>query len=189
MVHLDEATMDFPRNIHGKIETEDFYIPCKCGGDITHYGQNVLTAFVPSAIKGRNILKKLETDGIDYFDVLPGDGELTFRFKAKDMDKVAGYMGAKTLGSNIRPFSNKNLPKSSYRIPEEDMKSYKEIIKRVSGDNILEIHRITDSFIQENLKNANADIKKKCMARQHKEYIHSQGLWNVYIKYLQTNLH
>lgn len=194
MAWLDNNTNDWPRDKNGHIETDDFYIPCKNGALIQHYGGNVLTAHIPSIIKGNRLMKMCQDENIEITNVIEGDGEVTFRFKAKHIEFIADYLGAKTSGKDVRPFSTKNLPKSDYVIPEEDLNKYKLIASSVPKGETLILSKLTDRFMDEIMTkkykriDIKADMKKKCMARQTKEYIHSMKMWDEYIKFLNKEL-
>lgn len=191
---LDNNTNDWPRDKDGNLDTDDFYIPCKNGALIQHYGGNILTAYIPSVIKANRLIKMCKEEGIDVFNIMDGDGEITFRFKVKHIDFIADYLGAKTSGKDIRPFSLKNLPKSDYTIPPENLENYKSIVAAVPKGELLIISRITDQFMDDILAKKHkridikVDMKKKCMARQVKEYIHSMGMWDEYLKYLDKHI-
>ena len=194
LAHLDLNTMDWPRDKNGNLETDDFYIPCKNGAMIYHYGYNILEVYIPSTIKGHKLLKMCKEEGIETFNLLEGDGEITFRFKAKDIEFIADYLKAKTFGKDIRPFSTKNLPKSDYTLSLENLNEYKEITASIPKGDILIISQITNQFMDEILAkkykriDIKSDMKKKCMARQTKEYIHSMGMWNEYLDYLKKEI-
>lgn len=186
--------MDFPRNQLGNIETDDFYIPCQKGAMIYHYGRDVLAVFIPSIIKGRRLLKMCEEENIWTYFVIEGENELSFRFKAKDIDFIADYLKAKTIGKDVRPFSTKNLPKSDYTIPNEDLQNYRAVVSIVQPNDILIISKVTNAFLYERMQkrykhiDIKKDIKKRRMARQIKEYIHSMGEWDNYLKFLEKNI-
>ena len=69
MAWLDNNTNDWPRDKNGHIETDDFYIPCKNGALIQHYGGNVLTAYIPSIIKGNRLMKMCQDENIEITNV------------------------------------------------------------------------------------------------------------------------
>ena len=99
----------------------------------------------------------------------------------------------KTLGANISPFSSKNLPKNKdYKIPDEDLNLYKEIVAKIPPERILVLTHITNSYIKTLVNRRNtmdkirADMKLKGLSG--KNYIHSIGKWNDYIKYMEKNL-
>ena len=192
LAHLDLKTMDWPRDKNGNLETDDFYIPCKNGAMIYHYGQNTLVAFIPSTIKGKKLIKMCKEENIWIDNIIEGDGEISFHFKSKDIEFIADYLKAKTSGKDIRPFSSKNLPKSDYHIANLD--EYKSIISSLEKGDTLIILQITNRFMDEILVkkykriDIKSDMKKKCMARQTKEYIHSMGMWDEYLIYLKKEI-
>ena len=106
LVPIDQRTNDFPRNVDGDIETEDFYIPCKYG-EISHYGRNILQALVFSGSKYKSLEKRMKEEDINPVRVQEGQNEAVVFFNVKDMDFFATELKAKTMGKNIRPFSSK----------------------------------------------------------------------------------
>lgn len=191
---IDSQTNDFPRNDKGDVDTEDFYIPCRTGAEIYHYGRNILEVLIPSLIRGRRLIKMCEDQNIKISNIRENDSEVSFRFKVNNMPFIAEYLQPKTQGKNIRPFSTKNLPQSDYVIPKENMEDYKKIISIVPKEDILCISQITNNFLEEKLikKYRHMDIffdmKKEKMSRQIKEYIHYLGEWNEYLNYLNEAL-
>ena len=216
---IDENTNDYPRDVHGKIETDDVYIDCAYGNQIYHYGYGVLVAYVPSIGRGHNILmsigeellgkeimENLNRDYDKLYELLlkertireirQNDGEIEFKFKAKDIELVAKYLKPKTGGAGISPFSSRNLPKpnQAYSIPEDNLKEYKKIIADIPKDKLVILSQITRSFLSDIVAkkpyyksiSVKADMKKKML--KSKEYIHSIGLWDEYIKYLSKKL-
>lgn len=214
--HVDESTNDFPRNNLGNIETDDLYIKCANGNQIYHYGRAILVAYIPSIQRGHTILKSLgarlcgwdnEEQKYEYSglykaleaegtikDIKENDSEIEFKFHSKHIELIAEYLKPSTFGAGISPFSSKNLPKSSYIIPEGELEEYKCIISGISKDNILIISRITNGFItnivakskQYRGKNIKAEMRKTMLKR--KEFIHFSGYWNQYIEYLEREL-
>lgn len=195
LLPIDKNTNDFPRDVNGKIESEDYYIPCRDGSEITHYKRNILDILMPSKQRANRLIQMCDEAGINIFHITEGNKEVSFRFKADDMDFIASYVIPKTMGKNIRPTSTKNLPSSDYQIPYEDLKNYKSITDRVPQDDKLLISRITNDFLYKKLAKSTKqidslklDMKKKCMARMAKEYIHSIGKWEEYLKYLHKRV-
>ena len=94
-------------------------------------------------------------------------------------------------GSGISPFSTKNLPKSNYKIPDEDLDTYKNIVSNFYSESILDLTHNTNNFIKSLTTKRNpiekirADMKLKCL--KTKEYIHSIGKWSEYMNYLKEN--
>lgn len=194
-------TGDFPRDYNGNIDEDydDLYISCQHGNKIksAHLDESrrmLLFAYIPSIGRGRNIKKAIDEQGIWYEDYEETDAEVTFFFKAKDIEPVAKLMKARTTGANISPFSDKNLPKNSdVKIPTELMNEYKAISSKVDRKDLLIIGRITKSFLADILAKKlkidyRADMKKLHMSRQTKEYIYTKNMWSEYLKYLDENI-
>lgn len=121
------------------------------------------------------------------------DSEVLFKFKYADSDKIIPLMKPKTSGASISPFSSKNLPKNKdYRISDEDFILYRKIIEKIPQNELLSITHTTEKFIKSlaskrnPIENIKADMKLKGL--KGKEYIHSIGKWDEYIKYLEKNL-
>ena len=121
------------------------------------------------------------------------DSEVLFRFHQKDADKIIPLLKPKTNGANISPFSSKYLPKNkTYKIPDEELSLYKNIVQNVPKECILTLTHMTQSFIKSlaTKKNTMDDIKADMAMKglKGKEYIHSIGKWNEYLEYLKTEL-
>lgn len=120
------------------------------------------------------------------------DEEVLFKFHSKHMEQLEPYLKPKTNGADRSPFSTKNLPKLNYIIPDEDLAMYKSIIEKIPKNQLIGIVHITNAFLQSLVTKKNSwddiktDMSLKCL--KGKEYIHSIGKWNEYIKYLQENL-
>ena len=216
--NLDQFTNDFPRTEDENIDPsyDDIYIKCANNSQIYHYGHSTLVAYIPSIGRGHNVLiaiaKRLQlikedTECRDYaalyqllqkngtvYDIIENDTEIEFKFNAKNIELIAEFMKPQTSGADISPFSQRNLPKSSYVIPTEDLQEYKSITDYVPQDRKLSISHITNAFMNDILSkdrlyrtvNMKTDMRKKMM--KQKEYIHSMGYWNKYLKYLKDNL-
>lgn len=125
---------------------------------------------------------------------MENDKEIEFKFHAKNLEFVTEFLKPQINGAGISPFSTKNLPKGNYAIPTADLNEYKEIIDSVMQDDKLKIHHITNEFLRDILakkplyrtKNISADMKKKML--KSKEYIHSEGFWDEYLKYLKKRI-
>ena len=216
--NLDLQLNDVPRNDDGSIDPsyDDIYIKCANGSQIYHFGRSILVAYIPSIGRGHNILiaiaKELklideDTKSRDYgtlysilnkdktvFDIMENDEEIEFKFNAKNIELIAKYMKPQTSGADISPFSTRNLPKLSYTIPNEDLRDYLEITNRIPKEDKWLISHITNEFMNNILsKNTlyktitmKTDMRKKML--KSKEYIHSMGYWDEYIKYLKKEL-
>lgn len=202
---LDLETHDIPRNANGTIDEDwdDIYIACYHGGKISVYGHDtngrvLLTAYIPSLKRGHLIIKALDEKRIEYNNYEETDEEILFRFKSKDIHVVAELMKAKTMGASISPFSVKNLPKSNVEMPLEKIQEYKSVIADIQNDDALYIHHTTERFLADILEKRlrksdksfsyKIDMKKKCMARQTKEYIYTSGFWDEYLAYLKKEI-
>lgn len=160
-----------------------------------YYGSGILQAYIPSIIRGHNIIKYInENFGQDIiFDIEENDSEILFKFKSKYDNDIIPLLKPKTSGANISPFSTKNLPRNkNYKIPDEDLDRYKNIVAKIPRERILDISHITNSFVKSlaTKKNSIEKIKADMAIKglKGKEYIHSIGLWDKYIKFLEENI-
>ncbi len=125
-----------------------------------------------------------------YIEEYENEGE--FRFKTDLMGYIAELVKAKTSGANISPFSIKNLPSIKYNIPEEDLIKYKEIIKVLEKKEMYSVAQWAKKFdkVIQSKKgkkyDINAERKRSCLSG--KEYIHSIGLFDIYLKFLQEQV-
>lgn len=193
-VPYDLSTNDFSRKLNGTLEDIDVYIDCQYGNKVFHYGGSTLQAYIPSLIRGHNVLKSLnETNPKIVFDIEESDEEVLFKFNYKDSETVIPLLKPKTNGADISPFSTKNLPKNkSYKIPDDQFVLYKNIVAKIPQKRILTTSHTCNNFINSLVTKKNtkdmikADMKKKGL--RGKEYIHSIGKWDEFIKYLEKNL-
>lgn len=219
--HINQFTNDYPRMPDtGEIDPsyDDLYIKCDKGSQIYHYGQSILVAYIPSIGRGHNILKAIgerllgslsqyEGKIFDYEalyedlkkegtvkDIIENDAEIEFKFNNTKIDLVAKYLKPQISGADISPFSTRNLPKSTYSIPADDIAAYKEITAEVPQENKLLISQITKRFLNDILAkdklyrtiDMKTDMRKKIL--KSKEYIHSMGYWEKYISYLKKEI-
>lgn len=176
-------------------EDIDCYITCANKIRIYSYGRGVLEVYIPSIGRGRNILRAIREEiGDDIvFNIVETDKEVLFRFNAKHMEQLEKYLKPRTSGASISPFSNKNLPKNkSYKMPDADLLPYKELIAILPKNQLILIGKCTTSFLKSiaTKKNTWENIKSDMALKglKGKEYIHSIGQWDKYIKYLKANL-
>lgn len=172
-------TNDFNRKLNGTLEDIDCYIDCQFGNKVFYYGHN--------------ILKNLEeTDKSLIFDIEETDAEILFKFKFINSDKIIPLLKPKTSGSQISPFSSKNLPKSNFKIPEYKLTQYKEIVSKIPPEKLLTLSRMTHSYLQtlvtkkNTWENIKSDMRLKCL--KGKEYIYCIGKWDEYLVYLKNNI-
>ena len=191
---INRATNNFSRKLNGNLEDIDVYIDCYHGNKVFHYGHSILQAYIPSLIRGHNIIKSIhENFGQDIiFDIEETDSEVLFKFDAKYDSEIIPLLKPKTSGAGISPFSSKNLPKTIYKIPDEDFVKYKNIVAKIPKERILDITHMTNRFLKSLVtkkntwENIKADMSMKGL--KGKEYIHSIDKWEDYITYLQKGL-
>lgn len=190
----DQITNQFPRKLNGTFEDVDVFIDCKFGNRIYSYGHGILQAYIPSVIRGHNIINYIEENiGEDViFDIEELTGEILFKFKSKYGDSIIPLLKPKTAGASISPFSSKNQNKSYYKIPDEDLAIYKNIVVNIPKERILNISHTTKNFLKSlsKKKNSYEELKADMTAKglKSREYIHSIGKWEQYLKYLKENL-
>lgn len=190
---IDRSTNMFPREYTGQFSDSDVYIDCQ-KGKIFHYGNRILEYYSPSKKRGHNMIKAIKENlGDDIiFHMEENDSEVIFRFNAKYMNDLEPYLKPKTCGSGISPYSIKNLPKTAYIIPDEDLNRYKAIVENLPQNRIIAIAHTITLFIKSlaTKKNPYENIKADMALKglRGKEYIHCIGQWDKFLEYLQKNI-
>ena len=191
----DKTTNQFSRKLDDTYEDIDCYIDCYHNIKIFYYGKAVLEAYIPSKVRGHNIVKAIEEElGQDIiYNKEENDAEVLFQFKAKNLNILEKYLRPKTSGANISPFSSRNLPKNkTYKIPDEDLAAYKIIIGNLGEKQIITLTHITNNYLKtlvtkrHTWEDIKADMALKGLSG--KNYIHSIGMWNDYNKYLEKSI-
>ena len=124
------------------------------------------------------------------FDIEETDSEVLFKFKYINSDKIIPLLKPRTAGSHTSPFSPKNLPKTDFKIPDDKLTQYKQIVSKVPPEKLLTLSRMTHSYLQtfvtkkNTWENIKADMRLKCV--KGKEYIYLIGKWDEYLKYLEN---
>ena len=218
LAEINQDTNDYPRTTEGLIDPlfDDLYIPCKGNARIIHHKRDILMLYV-QGLGGSYLVRKMaktllnmendleytiqqlmdilvEKDVITAYEVL--DGESYFYFKADKLESLVEIIEPKTTGCGISPFSSKNLPKSKYTIPEEDLVRYKSIINKVTDlddmSKMRKISNLTTAFDKEILKvkgkKFNVLAEMRAVGLRRKEFIHSLGLWDKYVLFLESNI-
>lgn len=193
MCPIDQHTKDFPREYDDTYADIDLYIKCYNDCKIFHYGHGILEFYCPSLGRGRNIVRAIQNEGLEQCIIYmeESDSEVLFRFRDKDMKTLEKFLKPVTSGAKIGPFSQKNLPKVTYFIPEEDLNEYKSVLLLL-GDNPLKAGKLTLNYIsslatkKNPISNIKADMKLKGL--KGKEYIHAIGHWDKFIKYLKKEV-
>ncbi len=190
---IDLQKMAFPREYNGLFADNDVFIDCLNKIKIFHYGKQILQAYIPSIGRGHNIIKSIKQFQEEIiFDIDETDTEVLFKFNAKYIDLLAPILKVKTSGADRSPFSTKNLPKIKYDIPYDDLEKYKSITSCVPKEEMLTLSKLTKSFLETlctkkyPMKKLKEDMALKCL--KGKEYIHSIGKWEDYLKYLEKEL-
>ena len=202
--HYDEQTKDFIRDDDGNLEDSfgDFYLSGRRGIEVKHGVGSELACYIPVLKLGKGVLKSYHESTIgnaknkstnDIIDELKAGGyindvdilsiEVFFTFDAKHLDTLAPIIKLKTSGANISPFSTKNLPKTPYTIPKEDMDKYKEAKEGLEG---LEIARLNEQFIADNF---DSDFKTNLRKEMLKplQYFHKKKKWEDYCQFIKEN--
>ena len=192
-VPVDSHTNDYCRKLNGTYEDVDMHIDCQFGNKVFHFGNSTLQAYIPSLIRGHNIIKAIQqSDPSIIFNIEETDSEVLFKFKYINSDKVIPLLKPRTSGSQTSPFSPKNLPKSDFKIPNDKLKAYKQIVSKIPPEKLLTLSRITRSYLQtfvtkkNSWENIKSDMRLKCV--KGKEYICMIGKWEEYLKYLENEI-
>lgn len=127
-------------------------------------------------------------------NIVETDSEISFYFPFKHSESIIPFLKPKTVGANRSPFSAKNLPKEKYDIPESEMREYRDITNPlVLNNQSLMLSKMTQNYINIMSKNKTyksidmkALMKKKML--KGKEFIHSEGYWDNYLKFLKGEI-
>lgn len=191
MSEIDLSTQDFPKNETDGVEEsfEDFYISCSRGCKIIHtYDDDYELAllFLDKIGTLRNVVKDIRAQWPDLdikVDECGSDGYIYF--KDKDMAKIVKVVKPKTSGNSIKPLSPKNLPKIEYTIPAEDLAKLYSIVDGLSKVEKMQfLRKINSQFIDTYFSKK----KFKESRLKSKEFIHSNGMWDKYVRYVKKNL-
>lgn len=187
--------MQFPREYNGQFADNDVFIDCIKGVKVFYFGKSILQCYVSSLQRGHNLIKAIKESFHEdiIFDIEESDSECLFKFHAKYMEQLEQILKPKTNGASISPFSTKNLPRNkAYKIPYEELKLYKNLVAKLDQKQLIGIVHSTNNFLKSliNKKMSWEDIKADMALKglKGKEYIHSIGKWNDYIKYLEKEL-
>lgn len=192
----------FPRDEHGNIEEsfEDLYIPCR-KGVIKHTYKDfdiLAICFYDKASTAKNVYTELKNKypkldielDLEWKDskgkkVTNNDGYIYFN--AEDIKKIATIIKPKTSGASIKWSSNKNLPKVEYKIPEKDLKKVNSILEGLDKTQKMQFARSCNSMFLESISNRKYNAKEslKTSRLNAKEYIHSIGKWDEYVKFMK----
>lgn len=192
--NIDKSTNNFPREYNDQFSDNDVYIDCQKNIRIHHYGKQILETYIPSIGRGHNIIKAIQSElGKDIiYNIVETDSEILFQFNSKHMEQLEPYLKPKTSGADRSPFSSKNIQKSKYEIPDEELSAYKKIVENIPQNQLIAIVHTTNNYLKSlaTKKNTLEDIKSDMTLKglKNKEYIHSIGKWDEYINYLNKEL-
>lgn len=126
------------------------------------------------------------------FEIEETDSEVLFKFKYTDMDKLESILNPSTIACNRSPFSTKNLPKSDYKIPSEDLGIYSDTIKNIPKNELIKLVHISQEFMKKKAKTkkqiTTLNAEKKKLGMKPKEFYYYKGWWDEYVKYVKENL-
>lgn len=163
--NIDKMTNDFPRDVDGGIDSEDIYIDCRNDIQIYHYGHSTLVAYIPSIIRGHNIIKSI------FKECQNGDLGLYTKQIGTSKDNEPVY----TINYELL-YKDKNLNNIINNIVENDSEIEfrfnaknidvitKYITPRTSGANI-------SPFSTKNLKKIKYDATTTAQMNEYKEII------------------
>jgi len=194
---MDLDTGDFPRLETGEIDPEidDEYIKCTKGEIRASYRQtrgiDVLCWYTESGQTGRNVYAEVKEKYPDIWLEPDDNGSCDFLlyFDAQDIEKIAKIVKPNTAGASIRPYSTKNIvPEEKYVIPDDDLKKYNDITEDME-DRLIKM-QFGKSVIADYITMIDKAYPKKNYAQafkntilKSKEFIHSIGKWDDFIKY------
>lgn len=84
------------------------------------------------------------------------------------------------------------MPKSDYKIPDEEVVRYKNLVADLPRERSLAIAHMTNNYLKSlcekkgSYEKMKADMKLKML--KGKEYVHAIGKWDDYLKYLEAEL-
>lgn len=205
LAEYDKDSGDFPRDENGSIDDsfEDLYIPCR-KGVIKHTYKDfdiLAICFYDKASTAKNIYTELKDKypkldielDLEWKDdkgkkVTNNDGYIYFN--AKDIKKIATIVKPRTSGASIKWNSTKNLPKPTYEIPRKDLKRYNELIANLERVEKMHFSKSCSGAFLESISTKRFDARKemKDARLKPKEYIHSIGKWDNYLKFVEKKL-
>ena len=160
---------------------------------------------IETMIKGKNVVrtsykikdidlfnKELNDTNKIIFDVETTDEEVLFKFKYQNMDKLESILKPLTTSPNRSPFSSKNLQKSDYKIPDEDLKKYKTITANLPQNKLISLVHTSQRFLttlstsQKKQEQMRSEMKR--LGMKPKEYYHYIHKWEEYLEYLDNEL-
>lgn len=192
----DIEKSDFPRDSDGSIDStfDDLYIPCK-KGYITHTYKDfdlLAVCFYDKRVDvSKKVFEEIKTKYPKLDVKFESSGNDSFiYFKSSDIKKVATIVKPKTSGAKIKWNDNRNLPKIDYDIPKEDSDKLSKLIKDFDKFTKMHFMKSCNSEFLDSISNKRFDAKEEAKRSRlsSKEYIHSIGMWDKYIKFVEKKI-
>ena len=181
------------RTIYGKYINPDNVLINKTEYDVTRNGQQQHITKENIQIKDEEQFQQdIKSKDSIIYDIEETDEEVLFKVKYQDIDKLEDILNPSTIACNRSPFSSKNLLKSDYKIPDEDLKDYKNITANLSKENLISLVHISQSFVNKKANNKKQveeyNRERKQLGMKPKEYFHYKSWWKEYLEYLKEEL-
>ena len=113
---------------------------------------------------------------------------MLFKFNAKYDDKIIPLLKPRTNGSNISPFSTKNLPKTRHEVQSEKLSIYKNIINRIDRKDSIIITKINNKFLKQIDKNGELIRKIHSLNIKLIEYLEMINRLDEYLAFLSEEV-
>lgn len=196
LAYYDIELNDFPRDETGSIDKsfDDLYIPCR-KGIITHTYDDFDRLALCIYDKRPSVVNKIYDEIRNKYpkinlklEILGNDGYIYFN--ADDIKKIATIVKPKTSGAKIKWSDNRNLPKVEYIIPEEDNKQLVKVMDSLTKTQKMHFAKSCNSAFLDSISNSKYDAKTEMKKSRlsAKEYIHSIGMWDKYIKFAKKKV-
>lgn len=197
VAEYDQRTGDFPRNETGGIDEsfDDQYIPCKRGVIKHTCRPETLVLYVEGIGKGRNVKRDIDSKYGNkvVYEYEETSDEVLITFHENYLKKIATIVKPKTSGKDIKPYSNRNLPKALYEIPDEDSKKLDILVSKMDRTEKMQFIRKCvsdfDKVIQkEKGKKFDVSKERKEIKLRPKTYIHYLGMWNQFLEFVKKRV-
>lgn len=136
-VPICESTHDFSRKLDGTLEDIDVYIPCKDGIQVFYFGRGQYEVYVPSLIKGHNILKQLyykhiNPDNVDVTEIkrtIKDKETVTYNYHIIDNDLYESELKTSDFFTDIRELDSE----VTFRFRQKDFENVIQLLKPQTG--------------------------------------------------------
>lgn len=136
-VPICESTHDFSRKLDGTLEDIDVYIPCKDGIQVFYFGRGQYEVYIPSLIKGHNILKQLYCKHINPNNVevteikrtIKDKETVTYNYHIIDNDLYESELKTSDFFIDIRELDSE----VTFRFRQKDFENVIQLLKPQTG--------------------------------------------------------